>query len=282
MSDPVRQTLHCHRRFIFFLGTLLAASIFILVHEIGRIPDGHLRIQIFDVGQGDAALLMGPSGKTVLIDGGPDLSALEALGKNLPLSRRSIDLLVLSHPDPDHFTAFPEILRRFEVHALLLPAIQNDEEPYQALLAIAKEQGVPLIAADPRRDIDFNDGVVLDILWPPNPVLLEDDNDNSIILRATFGTGSILFAGDLSEKGEKKLLAMGIDVASQVLKVGHHGSRYSSSQEFLAAVAPRLAIISVGEENDYGHPHPDTLQRLAAAKIPVRITAQEGQINLMF
>ncbi|MDO8468130.1 MAG: ComEC/Rec2 family competence protein [Candidatus Peribacter sp.] len=276
------QMPHRFRRALLILCVMLAGASFVLVRELRRIPDGHLAVHFFDVGQGDSALLVSPSGKTVLIDGGPDLSALEALGRALPLSRRSIDLLILSHPDPDHFIAFPEVLRRFEVGALLLPAIQNDEEPYRALLAIARERGVALVKADPKRDIDLNDGVTLDILWPPDPVPSMEDNDASVIVRASYGTGSILFTGDLSVKGEETLLASGIDVSAQVLKIGHHGSRFSSSDSFLAAVHPRLAVISVGKDNHYGHPNPETLERLTKAGIPVRTTAEEGEIDLTF
>ncbi|HBH19396.1 MAG TPA: MBL fold metallo-hydrolase [Candidatus Peribacter riflensis] len=278
----MRTTPLHHRRALLAICMVLAVTSLVLIREIRRLPVGHLTVQFFDVGQGDSALMVSPSGKTILIDGGPDLSALEALGKALPLSKKSIDLLILSHPDPDHFTAFPEILRRFKVGALLLPAIRNNEEPFQVLLAIAQEQGIPLVAANPERDIDLNDGVVLDILWPPHPAPLIGDNDASIVLRASFGTGSVLFTGDLGVQGEATLLATGVDVSAQVLKVGHHGSRFSSSDAFLTAVSPRLAVISVGKDNHYGHPNPETLQRLTTAGIPVRTTAEEGDIVLIF
>ncbi len=277
------------RRALLCTCVILAAAALVLVRELSRVPDAHATVTFFDVGQGDSALLVSPSGKTVLIDGGPDLSALEALGNALPLSQKSIDLLILTHPDPDHFIAFPEILRRFRVGALLIPALQNNEEPYQALLAIAREQGVPLVIADPRRDIDLNDGMEFDILWPcttrcawvqGKPPSF-DDNGSSIVLRASFGTGSVLFTGDLSIKGEEQLLASGIDVSAEVLKIGHHGSRFSSSDAFLAAVSPRLAVISVGKDNDFGHPHPETLARLEKASIPVRTTMEEGKIDLV-
>lgn len=276
------QIPHRFRRVLLTLCVILAGASLVLARELKKIPDGHLVVKFFDVGQGDSALLVSPSGKTVFIDGGPDLSALEALGRALPLSKKSIDLLILSHPDPDHFNAFPEILRRFQIGALLLPAIENNEEPYRALLAIAREQGVPLVKANPRRDIDLKDGVTLDILWPPDPVPPVEDNDASVIVRASYGTGSILFTGDLSIKGEEKLLASGIDLSAQVLKIGHHGSRFSSSDTFLAAVHPRLAVISVGKDNHYGHPSPETLARLKQAKIPVRTTMEEGEIDLTF
>ncbi|MFH0851916.1 MAG: MBL fold metallo-hydrolase [Candidatus Peregrinibacteria bacterium] len=276
MDVPLR-----FRRLLLILCVVLAASSLVLIRELRKIPDGHLTVKFFDVGQGDSALLVSPSGKTVLIDGGPDLSTLEALGKALPLSQKSIDLVILSHPDPDHFTALPEVLRRFKVGALLLPAIENGEEPYRALLAIAREQGVSLVAADPRRDINLNDGVTLDILWPPDPVPPIKDNDASVIVRVAYGTGSVLFTGDLGVEGEAALLALGIDVSAQILKVGHHGSRFSSSDAFLAAVHPRLAVISVGKDNHYGHPNPEALGRLEQAGIPVRTTMEEGEIDLI-
>lgn len=269
------------RRVLLIFCVMFAGASLVLVRELRRIPDGHLTVHFFDVGQGDSALLISPSGKTVLIDGGPDLSTLEALGNALPLSQKSIDLLILSHPDPDHFTAFPEVLRRFKVGALLLPAVRNNnEEPFQALLAVAREQGVPLVITDPAHDLDFHDGMVLDILWPgKNPPA--DDNDASIVLRASFGLDSVLFTGDLGKKGEEALLASGTDVSADVLKVGHHGSRTSTSEAFLAAVHPRLAVISVGKDNHYGHPNPETLARLKQAGIPVRTTMKEGEIDLI-
>lgn len=254
----------------------------IAVREIRTLPARHAVVTFLDVGQGDSALLVSPSGRTVLIDGGPDLSALEQVGGALPLSDQSIDLLILSHPDPDHFTAFPEILRRFEVGALLLPPIGNTEEPYRALIAAAQEEGTALVRADPFKDIDFGDGLLLDILWPPTENPPQEDNDASLVLRASFATGSVLFTGDLGIKGEAQMLLSGIDVAATVLKVGHHGSRTSTSDAFLAAVHPSTAVISAGKDNHFGHPHTETLNRLASAGIRVRQIAEEGPISLSF
>lgn len=271
-----------HPRALLIACAILAIASLVLWREILRNPTGHLQVHFLDVGQGDSALLISPSGRTVLIDGGPDLSALERIGEVLPLSDRTIDLLILSHPDPDHFAAFGEILRRYEVGALLIPPIESTEERYLALLAIARERRVPLVIADPARDMVFGDGLTLDVLWPPNPPPIREDNDSSIVLRASFGTGSVLFTGDLSERAEAKMLLDGIDVSAQVLKVGHHGSRFSSSDAFLAAVHPRLAVISVGKDNHYGHPSPETLERLRVRGIPMRETMEEGTIDLTF
>lgn len=270
------------QRVLLIACVILAVASLVLWRELNRISTGHLEVHFLDVGQGDSALLVSPSGRTVLIDGGPDLSALERLGEVLPLSDRTIDMLILSHPDPDHFAAFGEILRRYEVGALLLPPIENTEERYLALLAIARERSVPLVTADPARDMVFGDGLTLDVLWPPDPPPIREDNDASIVLRVAFGTGSVLFTGDISESAEAKMLLDGIDVSAQVLKIGHHGSRFSSSVAFLAAVSPRLAVISVGKDNHYGHPSLETLERLMADGIPVRETENEGTIDLVF
>jgi len=271
-----------HRRTLLLLNAALFVCALLLFRELRLSPQGHLHVHFLDVGQGDSALLITPTGRTVLIDGGPDLSTLEQLGKILPLSARSIDLMVVSHPDPDHFTAFPEVARRYNVGTLILPPVQNTEARYLSLLAAAKERGVPVMIADPSHDLEIADGLTLDFLWPAFPVSFKDDNDNSIVLRATFATGSILFTGDISDRAEESMLTQGIAVSADVLKVSHHGSKTASTSAFLAAVHPRLAVISVGKENTYGHPNPDTLERLKAAGIPVRTTMQEGEIDLVF
>jgi len=269
-----------HQRTLLLLGAGLLICTLLLFRELQLSPYGHLQVHFLDVGQGDSALLITPTGRTVLIDGGPDLSALEQLGKLLTLSARNIDLVIVSHPDPDHFVAFPEVLRRYTIGALILPPINNTEARYLGLLAAAKERNVPVMIADPSRDLEISDGLMLDFLWPAVPVPFKDDNDNSIVLRASFGTGSVLFTGDISDRAEEMMLAQGIDVSADILKVSHHGSKTASTDAFLTAVHPRLAVISVGKDNTYGHPNPDTLGRLKYAKIPVRTTMQEGTIDI--
>lgn len=278
----MRAIVHRYRRSFLFLIALLCVAIALLIRELGSLPDGRLQVRFLDAGQGDATLLITPTGRTILIDGGPDLSVLEGLGRNLPLAERSIDLLIVTHPDPDHITAFPEVLNRYDVGALMIPPVENDEPRYMTLLRTARERRVPVVIADPKRDIRTADGLTLDFLWPSLPLSFKDDNDNSVVLRATFATGSILFTGDLGAKAEAALLSSGTDVAADVLKVGHHGSKTSTSEEFLDAVRPRLAVIMVGKDNSFGHPDPRTLGRLAARRIPVRLTSEEGEIALGF
>lgn len=261
--------------------TLVATGVSWRDYSLGT--PGELVVKFFDVGQGDSALLVTPTGKQILIDGGPDTSALRGLGKSMPFFDRSIDLLVLSHPDLDHIGAFPEVLRRYRVGGVLMTGIDEDKPRYREFLTLMQELDIPLLVADPGRDIDLGDGVVLDVLWPRETLFntqVEDANEASVVLKVQYGSSSILFTGDMGEQEEAEVLASGADLSADILKIGHHGSRYSTSTGFLLAVDPKEAVISAGKDNTYGHPHPVILERLRHFGVPVRTTAEEGLIEI--
>jgi competence protein ComEC len=247
-------------------------------------PDGLVHIDVLDVGQGDSIFITGPQGQQVLIDGGPDLSALTGIAEQMSFFDRTIDLLVLTHPDLDHVSAMPEILRRYHVKTVLFTGIAHENAPYRAMLALLKETQTPVLIADPAQDIDLGGGLLLDILWPP-PIYAgvdrDDANNTSIIIRVIFGEDSMLLTGDMEEPEEEEVLASGEDIRSDILKVGHHGSKTSSSTGFLLAVDPDLAVITAGRDNRFGHPHRVTLDRLQHFDISVRVTAWEGAIELV-
>lgn len=259
--------------------TLLAAREYRLAYP------GALVVSFLDVGQGDSALIVSPAGKQVVIDGGPDLSALEGLGRHMPFFDRSIDLLVLSHPQLDHMAAFPEILRRYTVGAVLMTGVRYRIARYQEFLTLLKQQNIPILIADPAKDLDLGGGASLDVVWPP-PTLynasMKEVNNSSIVLRALYGGRAVLFTGDMEEEEERAVLASRADIDADVLKVAHHGSKTSSSSGFLLAVDPSLAVISVGRTNRYGHPHPAVVARYEHFGIPLRTTAEEGTITLRF
>ena len=248
-------------------------------------PDGHLHVHFLDVGQGDSALIVSPSGKQIVIDGGPDLTTLEEAGKKMPFFDRSIDLLVLTHPNTDHLVSLPSLLHRYRIAQILVTGVPFELGRYEELIAAIEEEHPTVIFADPAKDLDFGDGLVLDIVWPPTDTPereWEDVNDASIVLRALYKDQSILFTGDIEETAEREILASGADVSATVLKVAHHGSKTSSSTGFLLEVHPSLAVISVAQENSYGHPSPSILDRFAHFKIPVKMTSTEGTISLTF
>jgi competence protein ComEC len=242
-------------------------------------------MHVLDVDQGDAILLISPSGKQILIDGGRDLAPLSHLGRILPLTDRTIELLVLTHPDLDHVAAFPELLKRYRIGAVLLTGVAAKAPAYEVFLQRLKDQNIPLLFADPALDLDLGDGLVLDIVWPPPGLLgktVPNTNDTSIVMRALYRDHEILLTGDVEEKGEAGILASGADISADILKVGHHGSKTSSTTGFLLEVNPRLAIVSAGRDNDYGHPHAVVMKRFESMGIPVRVTAEEGTVSLIF
>ncbi len=264
---------------------LLAAAAFLLFHEWERLPDGKLHVAVLDIGQGDGLLITTPGNQRIVIDGGPDLSLLERLGEELPFFGKTIHLLILSHSDADHVTAFPEILRRYNVQKVLLTGIARDTAIYSAFLDAVSETDAEVLLAEADGDIDLGEGVTLDILWPLQNMFgdeVKETNNTSIVAKLSWKDHEILLTGDIEEKVEEALLKEGIDLRSDILKVAHHGSRTSSSTGFLLAVAPELAVISVGSENTYGHPHPSVLGRFQALGIPVRRTDKEGTVEVVF
>lgn len=269
------------------IGITLALIVLLILagREISLLPDGKLHLYLLDIGQGDSILLVTPAGRQVLIDGGPDMSALEKISKYMPFFDRKIELLVLTHPDSDHITSFPDLMRRYKTEYLMFSGIIHEQGRYEDMLNEIKKQQIKLISPDPGTIISLGDGVKLDVIWPPAGIFgvkPENVNDTSVVLRLIYKDHSVLLTGDIEEKVENQILQSGVDLKSDILKVPHHGSRTSSSTGFLLAVDPDLAIISAGRDNEFGHPHRDVLERYRNFGIPVRLTAGEGTLSLVF
>ncbi len=268
----------------FFFYALFGASVLLLAAEWHRLPDEKLRVSLLDIGQGDSILITTPGHQRILVDGGPDLSLLMRLGEVLPFFDRRIDLLILTHQDSDHITAFPALLRRYNIQRILLTGTANMNSRYEAFLDAANKSGTEIIIAESNHDLDLGEGVMLDVLWPIASIFgeeVKETNNASIVAKLIYKDHEILLTGDIEEKTEEALLKAGYDLRADILKVPHHGSKTSSSTGFLLAVDPDLALISVGRENTYGHPHPSVLARYEQLKIPVRRTDQEGGIEVI-
>jgi competence protein ComEC len=256
----------------------------LFIREISLLPDGKLHLYLFDVDQGDAIFLVTPSGKQIVIDGGPNLTALEHLGTHMPFFDRTIDLLVLSHPDADHITALPEVLKRYDVGRILMTGAEHTSGRYESLLNSITSRKIPVLLPHEGVDVVMGDGVQLDIIWPTVDALRSNEfssNDLSVVLRVLYKEHSILLTGDIEEKAENAILATGADIRSDIIKVPHHGSRTSSSTGFLLAVNPDLALISAGKDNRFGHPHSDVMDRYQLFGITQKTTTS-GVISLVF
>lgn len=244
-------------------------------------PDGRLHLYFLDVGQGDGVLIQTPSGRQALIDGGASPQALFAeLGAAMPFWDRSLDLLLLTHPDADHMAAQVELPRRFAVgQAVSTPYVMADEAaaPWRDALAAAD---IPLAAQGRGGWIDLGDGVALWVLWPDESPSTggQADNDSSLVVRLVYGSFSALLTGDAGSAAEAELLAQGAPLSAAVLKVAHHGSKGSTTPAFVQAINPVLAIIQVGLSNDYGHPHADTLAALQGRTL-LR-TDEQGRVHI--
>lgn len=234
---------------------------------VGRPEDGRLSVTVMDVGQGDAILIEGPRGNRILVDGGPTAGAInEALGRNLPFDDRRIDIVALSHAHSDHLGGVLEVVGEYDVGAVLDTPKAGDSSVYGAWRSTLASSGVSVTIADRGQTIDLGAGATLEVLSPDaGDALLPvyDLNEASLVLRLTMGDVSFLLTGDLDENGEQALLRSGADLSATVLKVGHHGSRSSTSPAFVAAVDPLIDVISVGATNRFGHPNEELLSRLA-------------------
>jgi competence protein ComEC len=278
-------------------GALLAAIGLILLASIAyeraecRVPT--FKATFLDVGQGDCAFLRTPSGKTVLVDGGGSSERLQGgrVGYStvVPYLRRQganqIDVLVLTHPHDDHLQGLLPVIEGFRVGMVVDPAIPNPSKAYRKFLSVVKSRRISYHRAVRGQKIDFGDGVVAEVLNPPARRLTstkDDTNSNSAVLRFVYGKSALLMAADSSVDSEADMLAARLRVKSDVLKIGHHGSSGSTSDRWLDAVKPRMAVISVGRNNPFGHPSQTVLDRLHARRIYVFRTDRNGAVTVRF
>ena len=275
-----------HTRGARVMSGALAAAVIALAIAVVHRPDGVPRIVVLDVGQGDAILVEGGQGARLLIDGGPDPGRLlVALDEHLPPWDRRIDVVILSHPHEDHAAGFAALLDRYAVGQVFEPGMFGPGPGYAALNAelikLGIRRGVLLTGSRLRID-EFS----FRVLWPDPDTVPERPPDGgtginnvSIVLLGEVDGHRVLLAGDIEEGIDPRLLARGLPTVD-VLKVAHHGSRTSSTDAFLAAVRPSIAVISAGRGNPYGHPAPATVARLEAAGAQVLRTDQDGTVTV--
>jgi competence protein ComEC len=229
-------------------------------------PDDKLHVSFLDVGQGDAILIQTPNGQDILIDGGPDPQKINLeLSKKLPFWDRTIDLMVCTQPQADHVTGLVEVLQRYKVKQVLEPGVPYDSAIYQEWLRLIEDKGIEYNIARAGQEIDLGSGIKLEVLNPPEGLFEETSHDvdnNGVVLRLTWGKVSFLFTADIREEAEFELIGQRANLRSTVLKVAHHGSETSTTSQFLAAVDPEVAVISVGADNTFDHPSPEVVERL--------------------
>ncbi|PIV42232.1 MAG: MBL fold metallo-hydrolase, partial [Candidatus Nealsonbacteria bacterium CG02_land_8_20_14_3_00_40_11] len=263
--------------------------VFLAVYDLSR--RNFLEVDFFDVGQGDATFIQTPEGHQILIDGGPDSAILEKLGGSLPLGDRTLDLIILTHPENDHLLGLIEVLKNYEIGNILWTGIVRDTENYKEWERLIKkeqkEEKANIFIAKAGQKIylsERNPDQYVEVLYPFESLegkSFKDSNNTSIVNKLIFGENSFLFPGDIYKSAEKEILEKGIDVDSDVLKISHHGSKTSSAEEFIAKVSPEVAVISAGKDNKYGHPSPETLEALEKYGINILRTDINGDIKII-
>jgi competence protein ComEC len=283
----------------------LSLMLFVIVtHPLSAgLPDGRLRVDFLDVGQGDSALVTMPDGSTLLIDGGgrPDFRRrvddeeaeeferdTRGIGESVVseyLWQRGlarVDYVLATHADADHIDGLNALLRSFKVEGALVARAPSDDAEFLHFADTARDADVPVYLVGRGDRLRFG-AVTLEVLWPP---LAGDDgdapsaNNDSIVLRIRFGRRTLLLTGDAEAPAEASLVAAGDDLACDVLKVAHHGSRTSSTQAFVNATRPALAVVSVGQDSPHGHPHAEVIARWRDAGALVLTTGERGTITV--
>ena len=260
------------------LGLALATS-FIWSAVFAEERAGVLTIAFLDVGQGDATFIEAPNGNQVLIDGGSGKQVLGELAKLLPAHDRSIDVVIATHPDSDHIGGLSEVLKRYDVGTILRSGAINDTAVYDSLNAAIKSRGVRDVLARRGMRLMLDKDVSLEVLFPDRDVSRANPNEASIILRLVYGETEAMLTGDASKRIEQYLASRdGKRLQSDILKVGHHGSKTSSARNFVGFVSPEYAVISASCDNRYGHPHQEVLDTFSHFTINVLTTCEAGTI----
>lgn len=262
-----------------------------------------LHVDYLDVGQGDAEYVRTPDGLDILIDGGPDNSILDELGKSMPFYDRQIDIMILTHPHADHVAGLVEVLRRYDVKSVYYTAVLQATPDYLTWLKDINSRKIPLFIVKEPFDLQLDD-VTLKFLYPLHDLTnqrVSNLNNSSIVNELIYKNVKFLFTGDLEKEGEQEILTayspkptveqsksnnnanappLNNFLSAEVLKVGHHGSNTATSEDLLKAVKPKIAVIEVGKENKFGHPHLITLKRLERFNAEILRTDLSGTIKM--
>lgn len=266
---------------LWILSILVLANYFVW-QTVAYSFDNKLHIYFLNVGQGDAILIRTPDHKNILIDGGPDDTVVQELGKVLPIWDRNIDLMVLTHPQTDHVTGLFAVLKRFNVKEILATFVDYPTKTNAEWKRVTMSGEYTITWANASTDYYFGE-MLWDTLYPIEAPIgneTEDVNETSIVAQITYKNHKILLTGDAGFGTERELIEYYPNIQSDILKIGHHGSRYASSEEFLLVVQPEIAVIQVGK-NKYGHPGQDTLDRLKKVGADVYRNDTDGTIEVI-
>jgi competence protein ComEC len=264
------------------LAILLISAVLSFIAIPALAGDGLLHVWFLDVGQGDAIFIQAPNGNQILIDGGPDNKVLQELGRIMPFNDHSIDAVVLTHPHADHLRGLIEVLKNYQVGKVLENKIPCDSP--ECLEWDKTEQKAEVVQAAVGQIVDLGSGAELKVIYARQPDAganaAKNAHDYMLVTELGYGGEALLLMGD-AEKKIEQALAAGADLRAQFLKIGHHGSKTSTTAQFLNAVKPILAFMELGAHNSYGFPHPEVTKRLEDLGIKYYRTDMDGTVELV-
>jgi len=262
---------------IKILVFILSLSVFIYGYREYKVLGYQLdQISFFNIGQGDASLITSKRGDRIIIDCGPSSKIIDQLETKLSFWSRHIDMLIITHGDRDHYGGCKDIIERFQVNKVMINGVfDSKNKSYQELLELIKSKNIQILPAIQNTYINLGSSIELQLLNPSTNLWgqdIRDDNTESIVILLRSKNQNILLTGDADEKTETKILQEYPQLDIDILKAGHHGSKTSSSEQFLDAITPKQVIISAGANNSYNHPHPEIINRLNKRNIKIQET----------
>lgn len=272
---------HFRNNIPFYVVLLLFCTTAFLWNAIFALGEGKdLTVYFLDIGQGDAIFIETPNGAQMLIDGGPNKKVLSELGDIMPFQDRSIDIVLLTHPHEDHVGGLIDVLERYDVGMIIDAGASYDSGAFRAWKDGMRDENAEYIRAERGMRVRLDANTWFDILLPETAIDVDQAHihDSMVVGKLVHGDMCFIFTGDMERNVETKVLADTIDC--DVLKVGHHGSKTSTSDAFLNAVSPAIAVISAGRENRFGHPHDVIVKKLLAEDISLFGTHEDGRIIL--
>lgn len=267
---------------IILFGGVLVTGVFVLFDTNTVSGNAYLKVYFLDVGQGDAIFVQTPDGAQMLIDGGPDESILRELGEVMGPFDKTIDVVLATHNDKDHIGGLVDVLARYQVSAIMRTNNQHDTSVVEQLVKrIETEQAILIFPTAGERYI-LGASTTLTVFSPVGDVSNYESNASSLVIKIEYGDTSFFLTGDAPIGIEEYLThAYPKELKSTVLKLGHHGSRTSSSEIFLASVSPSYTIVSAGQGNSYGHPHAEVVEKVTEVGSRLLSTAKEGRVTFV-
>lgn len=262
--------------------SLCLVLILVLLPAVAKERSGTLLVSFLNVGQGDATLIQAPSGRQVLIDGGPDTSVLARISEELPWYDRTIDVMIATHPDADHIAGLVDVLERYKVDTVVVSSVKGETALAATFEKRVAEEGAHLVVAERGQVLNLGRDSYIEILFPDRNLPNVETNVGCVVSKVVYKNTSFMLPCDTTMAVEQYLARLdGERLDADVLKAAHHGSKTSSAPIFVGYVSPQFAVYSRGCKNSYGHPHAQTAATYARFDIPTLDTCDEGTITFV-